>query len=177
MFSKFFIERPRFAAVVSLLLVITGILTMFKLPVAEYPEISPPQIRVSATYSGASAEVMRDTVALVLESEFNGLEDLLYFSSECSNTGSYSCSLTFETGTNQDIAMVEVQNAVKRSEAKLPSEVQRTGINVRKRSGDLLAMFQLQTDGSNMSEMQLNNYASTTISDAISRVKGVSSID
>ena len=93
MFSKFFIERPRFAAVVSLLLVITGILTMFKLPVAEYPEISPPQIRVSATYSGASAEVMRDTVALVLESEFNGLEDLLYFSSECSNTGSYSCSL------------------------------------------------------------------------------------
>ena len=80
MFSKFFIERPRFAAVVSLLLVITGILTMFKLPVAEYPEISPPQIRVSATYSGASAEVMRDTVALVLESEFNGLEDLLYFS-------------------------------------------------------------------------------------------------
>lgn len=126
MFSEFFIERPRFAAVVSLLLVITGILTIFKLPVAEYPEISPPQIRVSATYSGASAEVMRDTVALVLESEFNGLEDLLYFSSECSNTGSYSCSLTFETGTNQDIAMVEVQNAVKRSEAKLPSEVQRT---------------------------------------------------
>lgn len=177
MFSKFFIERPRFAAVVSLLLVITGILTMFKLPVAEYPEISPPQIRVSATYSGASAEVMMDTVALVLESEFNGLEDLLYFSSECSNTGSYSCSLTFETGTNQDIAMVEVQNAVKRSEAKLPSEVQRTGIDVRKRSGDLLAMFQLQTDGSSMSIMQLNNYASTTISDALSRVKGVSSAD
>lgn len=177
MFSKFFIEHPRFAAVISLLLVITGALTIFKLPIAEYPEISPPQIRVSATYSGASAEVLRDTVALVLESELNGLENLLYFNSECSNTGAYSCSLTFKTGTNQDIAMVEVQNAVKRSEAKLPSEVQRTGINVRKRSGDLLAMFQLQTDGVNMSEMELNNYASTVIADAISRVDGVSSAD
>lgn len=177
MFSKFFIEHPRFAAVISLLLVITGALTIFKLPIEEYPEISPPQIRVSANYSGASAEVLRDTVALVLESELNGLENLIYFSSECSNTGAYNCSLTFKTGTNQDIAMVEVQNAVKRSEAKLPSEVQRTGINVRKRSGDLLAMFQLQTDGVNMSEMELNNYASTVIADAISRVDGVSSAD
>lgn len=177
MFSKFFIEHPRFAAVISLLLVITGALTIFKLPIEEYPEISPPQIRVSANYSGASAEVLRDTVALVLESELNGLENLIYFSSECSNTGAYNCSLTFKTGTDQDIAMVEVQNAVKRSEAKLPSEVQRTGISVRKRSGDLLAMFQLQTDGVNMSEMELNNYASTVIADAISRVDGVSSAD
>ena len=177
MFSKFFIEHPRFAAVISLVLVIAGILTINSLPIAEYPEISPPQIHVSANYSGASAQVLRDTVALVLESEFNGLEDLLYFSSECSNTGAYSCSLTFKTGTDQDIAMVEVQNAIKRSEAKLPSEVQRTGINVRKRSGDLLAMFQLQTDGSHMSEMELNNYASTTIADALSRVDGVSSAD
>lgn len=177
MFSKFFIEHPRFAAVISLLLVITGSLTITKLPVADYPEISPPQIRVSATYSGASAEVLRDTVALVLESELNGLENLLYFDSECSNTGSYSCSLTFKTGTNSDIAMVEVQNAVKRSEAKLPSEVQRTGVDVRKRTGDLLAMFQLMTDGSHMSELELNNYASTTIADAISRIDGVSAAD
>ncbi len=177
MFSKFFIEHPRFAAVISLVLVITGALTIFKLPIAEYPEIAPPQIRVSATYSGASAEVLRDTVALVLESELNGLENLIYFDSECSNTGSYSCALTFKTGTNQDIAMVEVQNAIKRSESKLPSDVTRTGITVRKRSSDLLAMFRLQTDGSHMSEMDLNNYGSTVICDALSRVDGVSSAD
>lgn len=146
MFSKFFIEHPRFAAVISLLLVLMGGLTITKLPVADYPEISPPQIRVSAAYSGASAEVLKDTVALVIESELNGLENLMYFDSECSNSGSYSCSLTFKTGTDSDIAMVEVQNAVKRSEAKLPSEVQRTGVDVRKRTGDLLAMFQLMTD-------------------------------
>lgn len=177
MFSKFFIERPRFAAVISLLLVITGALTIFKLPVADYPEISPPQIRVQATYSGASAEVLKDTVALVIEANLNGIENLLYFDSECSNTGTYSCSLVFKTGTDSDIAMVEVQNAVKRSEAKLPSEVQRTGIEVRKRTGDLLAMFQLMTDGAHMSDLELNNYASTTIADAISRIDGVSAAD
>lgn len=177
MFSKFFIDRPRFATVISLLIIITGLLTVFQLPIAEYPEISPPQINVSTSYSGASAEVLRDTVALVLESELNGIDNLLYFSSECSNTGSYSCTLTFKTGTDQDIAMVEVQNAVKRSEAKLPSEVQQMGINVEKRSGDILAMFQLQTDGKNMSEMELDNYASTTLSDALSRVDGVASSD
>ena len=177
MFSKFFIEHPRFAAVISLFLVITGALTITKLPVADYPEISPPQIRVQATYSGASAEVLRDTVALVIESELNGLENLLYFDSECSNTGTYTCSLTFKTGTNSDIAMVEVQNAIKRSEAKLPSEVQRTGISVRKRTGDLLAVFQLMTDGSQMSDLELNNYASTTIADAVSRIDGVSAAD
>lgn len=108
MFSKFFIEHPRFAAVISLLLVLMGGLTITKLPVADYPEISPPQIRVSATYSDASAEVLKDTVALVIESELNGLENLMYFDSECSNSGSYSCSLTFKTGTDSDIAMVEV---------------------------------------------------------------------
>ncbi len=177
MFSKFFIEHPRFAAVISLLLVITGALTIFKLPVADYPEISPPQIRVQATYSGASAEVLKGTVALVIEANLNGIENLLYFDSECSNTGTYSCSLVFKTGTDSDIAMAEVQNAVKRSETKLPSEVQRTGIEVRKRTGDLLAMFQLMTDGSHMSDLELNNYASTTIADAISRIDGVSAAD
>lgn len=116
-------------------------------------------------------------MALVIEANLNGIENLLYFDSECSNTGTYSCSLVFKTGTDSDIAMVEVQNAVKRSEAKLPSEVQRTGIEVRKRTGDLLAMFQLMTDGSHMSDLELNNYASTTIADAISRIDGVSAAD
>ncbi len=174
MFSKFFINRPRFAAVISLLIVITGALTVGKLPIAEYPEIAPPMIRVSATYKGASAEVLRDTVALVIEAELNGLENLLYFSSECDSNGSYYCSLNFKTGTNQDIAMVEVQNAIKRCEAKLPSEVMRTGVRVRKRTSDLLASFTFQTDGSRMSEIELSNYVSTVIVDAISRVDGVS---
>ena len=177
MFSKIFIERPRFAVVVSLLLVLAGILCIKKLPIAEYPEVAPPTIRVSANYTGAGAEDVRDVIATPLDSEMNGLENLLYFNSTCGNDGSYSCSITFKTGTNADIAMVNVQNAVKRAETKLPSEVQRMGISVGKRGGDILAMFSFMTDGTEMSVMQLNNYVSTTVKDVISRLDGVSSAD
>lgn len=177
MFSKIFIERPRLAAVVSLVIFLSGLLCLFRLPVEEYPDISPPSIHVSATYTGASAETVRDVIATQLDSEINGLEDMLYFSSTCSNDGSYSCSISFKTGVNDDIAMVNVQNAIKRAESKLPSEVQRTGINVRKRSNDILAMFAFTTDGTSMNTMQLSNYISSTVADAIARVDGVSSAD
>lgn len=177
MFSKFFIERPRFAAVISLVIFLAGLLCLTKLPVEEYPEIAPTSIRVSVSYAGADAETVRDVIATPLDSEINGLEDMLYFSSTCGDDGSYSCGITFKTGVDDDIAMVNVQNAVKRAEAKLPSEVQRTGIQVRKRSNDILAMFAFATDGSTMSTMELSNYVSTTICDAVARVDGVSSAD
>ena len=177
MFSKMFIERPRFAAVVSLVIFLAGLICLSRLPIEEYPEIAPPSIRVHANYTGASAETVRDVIATPLDAEINGLEDLLYFSSTCSNDGSYSCSISFKTGVNDDIAMVNVQNAIKRAESKLPTDVQRTGVEVRKRSNDILAMFAFTTDGSSMSTMELSNYISTTVADAVARVDGVASAD
>ena len=177
MFSKIFIERPRLAAVVSLVIFIAGLISLMRLPVEEYPDIAPPSIRVSASYTGASAETVRDVIATQLDAEINGLEDMLYFSSTCSNSGQYSCSISFKTGVNDDIAMVNVQNAIKRAESKLPSEVQRTGVQVRKRGSDILAMFAFTTDGTSMTTQQLSNYVSTTVCDAVSRVDGVSSAD
>ncbi len=177
MFSKIFIERPRLAAVVSLVIFLAGLICLNRLPVEEYPEIAPPSIRVSATYTGASAETVRDVVATLLDSEINGVEDMLYFSSTCSNSGEYSCGISFKTGVNDDIAMVNVQNAIKRAESKLPSEVQSTGVRVMKRSNDILAMFAFTTDGTSMSTAELSNYVSSTVADVVSRVDGVSTVD
>lgn len=130
MFSKFFIEHPRFAAVVSLVITISGLISLWNLPVEEYPEISPPTLFISATYAGASADVVTQTVAIPIENEINGVEDLLYFSSTSSNSGTYNCQVTFKTGTDSDIALVNLQNAVKRADAQLPSEVTKTGVSV-----------------------------------------------
>lgn len=177
MFSKIFIARPKLAIVVSVVLVFSGLLSLTKLPVAEYPEIAPPSISVHCTYAGAGCEVVRDTVAVPLEAQFNSLEDLLYFSSSCDNSGGYSCTITFKPGINSDIAMVNVQNSIKRAEALLPSEVNDTGISVRKRSGDMLAMFVFMTDGTEMSTSELSNYVSTYILDTITRIEGVAELE
>ncbi len=175
MFSRFFIERPRFSIVISLLIVLTGVLCLFQLPVAEYPEIAPPTLFISATYTGASAEVIAETVGMPIEDEINGVDDLLYFSSTSDNSGNYSCSVTFKTGTNTDIAMVNLQNAVKRAEVKLPSDVTKQGITVSQRGNDILGMFAFATDGSKMNLAELNNYVETNVKDAVQRIDGVSS--
>ncbi|MGN0866902.1 MAG: efflux RND transporter permease subunit [Oligosphaeraceae bacterium] len=177
MFSRFFIQRPRFAMVVSLVLVLTGLLCLTRLPVAEYPEITPPQLYVTASYTGASADVVMQSVAIPLEDQINGVDDLLYFSSSCSNDGDYTCTVTFQTGTDPDIAMVNLQNAVKRAEAKLPSEVTKTGVTVEERGSDLLAMFAFLTDGTTLTISELDNYVNNNIKDAVSRVEGVSSVE
>ncbi|HJG36113.1 efflux RND transporter permease subunit [Desulfovibrio piger] len=177
MFSRIFIERPRLAAVVSLILLLAGGISLANLPVAEYPEIAPPTLFVSATYSGASADVVAQTVAMPLENEINGVEDLLYFSSTSSNSGSYSCSVTFRSGTDSDIALVNLQNAVKRAEAQLPSEVTKAGITVEKRGNDILAMLAFQTDGTSLSLNELVNYVNNNVKDALARLEGVSSSD
>ena len=158
-------------------MVIAGTISLTRLPVAEYPEIAPPTLYVSASYEGASAEVITQTVAMPLEDEINGVEDLLYFSSNSDNAGSYTCTVTFKSGTDTDIAMVNLQNAVKRAEPKLPSEVTRNGINVQKRNDDILAIFTFMTDGRAMSLMELNNHINTSVKDAVSRVDGVSSAE
>ena len=177
MFSKIFIDRPRFAAVISLVLVLAGVLAILKLPIAEYPEIAPPQISVSTVYSGASAAVVADTVAIPIEDEINGVEDLLYFSSTCDNAGNYRCTITFKSGINSDIAMVNVQNAIKRAESKLPEDVKRVGLNVDKRTSDMLAVYAFMTDGSKLSTLELNNYVNTTVKDPLARIDGVSAAE
>ena len=177
MFSRIFIERPRLAIVLSMVMVLTGVITLFKLPVAEYPEIAPPTLHVSASYPGASAEVITQTVAMPIEDEINGVDDLLYFSSTSDNSGNYSCQVTFQSGTDTDIAMVNLQNAVKRAEVKLPSDVTKNGISVQKRGTDILAMFAFLTDGTRMDLMELNNYVDSNIKDAVSRIDGVSSAE
>lgn len=174
MFSKIFIERPRFAIVISLVMVLAGVISLYKLPVAEYPEIAPPTITVEASYPGASADVVVQTVSSPIEDEINGVDDLLYYSSSSDNDGNYSCEVTFKTGTDTDIAMVNLQNAVKRAETKLPADVKKYGINVSKRGSDMLAIFAFMTDGKTMDIMELNNYVDSNVKDAVARLDGVS---
>ncbi len=177
MFSKIFIDRPRFAIVISLILVLAGVISLFKLPVAEYPEIAPPSLYVSAMYPGASGEVIAQTVAMPIEDQINGVDDLLYFSSTCSNAGSYSCTVTFKSGTDTDIAMVNLQNAIKRAEPQLPTDVTKLGITVEKRGNDILAVYAFTTDESTLNMMELNNYINVNVKDAITRLDGVSSAE
>ena len=128
MFSRFFIERPRFAVVISIVLVLCGLVSLRMLPVEEYPEIAPPTLFVSTNYAGASAEVISQTVAIPIEDEINGVDDLLYYTSTCDNSSNYQCQVTFKSGTDTDMALVNLQNAVRRAEAKLPAEVKNAEI-------------------------------------------------
>ena len=176
MFSKIFIDRPRLAFVISLLMVLAGLLCLRQLPVEEYPDITPPTIIVWTNYPGASAAEVEETVAMVIESQVNGIEDKLYYSSSCSNTGEYMCQITFKTGTDINIAMVNVQNAIKQGENSLPAEVRAIGVNVFKRSNDILCVFAFTTDGVTFSEQQLNSYVSSTVVDTLVRTDGVASV-
>lgn len=170
MIADLFIKRPKFAIVIAILMVLAGLLCLEKLPVAEYPEIAPTSINVQATYTGASAQVVMETLASPIEEELNGLENLIYFSSKSDNTGGYSLSLTFKSGTDSDINMVNVQNALKRVEYKLPKEVTDQGIKIRKRSSDILGFFAFRS--TNMSSLELNNFVKSRVKDEIARVPG-----
>ena len=174
MFSQFFINRPRFAFVLAIALSLCGVIALMQLPVEEYPEISPVTIRVSASYPGASAQVVADTIALPVEDQINGVENVLYYSSTCNNSGSYSCSVTFASGADSDMALVNLQNAVKRAEAKLPSIVKQQGISVQKRNSDMLAMYAFATDGRKYSLQQLGDFVEQNVKEAVMRLEGVS---
>ena len=177
MISAYFIDRPKSAIVLSLFFILAGSLTLINMPVAEYPEVAPPQVQVRATYPGASAQDIVDTVAAPIEIEMNSLEHLLYYSSTSSNTGSYQLSLVFDYGTNGDIAQVNVQNAVSRAEPFLPTDVKQMGINVQKRSSDLLSVFSIEADPKLFPINELATYAKTTVIDPMSRVDGVNSAE
>lgn len=132
MFSRFFVRRPVFAWVIAILIMLAGILAIRTLPVAQYPDVAPPSIKISATYTGASAQTLENSVTQVIEQQLTGLDNLLYFTSTSSSDGSVSINVTFEQGTDPDTAQVQVQNKVQQAESRLPTEVQQSGITVEK---------------------------------------------
>mgnify|MGYP002858241759 CR=1 FL=1 len=157
MFSKFFIDRPRFAIVVSIVMILLGLLALIVLPVAQYPEITPPQIVVSTTYPGANAAVLADTVAVPIENEVNGVENMMYMSSSSDDNGSYKLTVTFEVGTDADIAQVKVQNRLQQVNSELPEEVVQYGLNVKTQNNNILGMLVLQSPNHTYDSLFLSN--------------------
>ena len=172
-FSQIFIDHPRLAWVVAIVISICGAIGLRKIPVAEYPNITPVTITVSTTYTGASAEVVNESVGTVIEDQINAVDDIWYFKSNSNAKGVYNCYCVFRPGTPSNIALVNVQNAVKRAEPKLPSEVTKSGITVRKSPEDRMVMYMFMTDGRKMDLMELSNFVEKQVADAIARMDGV----
>jgi HAE1 family hydrophobic/amphiphilic exporter-1 len=176
MFSKIFIERPRLAVVIAIVITLAGAIAMTSLPIAEYPSITPPVIRVSAVYPGASAQVVKDTIAAPIEQEMNGVEDMLYMNSTSTNDGSYSLEVTFDVDSDPDIDQVNVQNRLQLAESQLPPEVVEQGIEVRRRSSDMLGVVSFISPEGTHDRLFMSNYISRTIKDTLQRVNGVSDV-
>src|SRR3954454_7258602 len=182
MFARFFIDRPVLAWVISIIIVLLGAIGAGFLPIAEYPDITPPTVRVSANYPGASAQVVADTVAAPIEQQVVGVERMLYMSSQSNNDGSYSLDVTFEIGTDVNMAQVLVQNRVAIAQPVLPDVVKQIGVTVKKRSPDILLGISLYSDDNPETgrpyydSLYLSNYATINLKDAISRVQGVGDI-
>ena len=177
MLSRFFIQRPKFALVISIMLTLSGAIALLNLPVAEYPKISPPSVSVSAVYSGASAEVVEEAIADPIETSVNGVENMIYMSSKSANDGSYRLNVTFDIGTDPDMAQVNVQNRVAQIESKLPSEVRQVGVTVQKRSPDLLMVLNFYSPEGTFDDSFLVNYVNLNIKDQLARVKGISEVN
>ncbi|MBY0431484.1 MAG: efflux RND transporter permease subunit, partial [Rhodospirillales bacterium] len=174
--SHFFIDRPIFATVVSILITLIGGIAYFVLPVAQYPEIAPPTIVVSASYPGASAQVVSATVATPLEQQINGVENMLYMSSQATGDGNLRLTITFALGTNLDTAQVLVQNRIAIATPRLPTEVQRIGITVAKNSPDMLMVVHLSSPDGSRDQMYLSNFASLQVQDVLARLDGVGDV-
>jgi len=172
-FPHFFIERPIFASVVSILITLIGAISYLSLPVAQYPEVAPPTIQVTANYPGASAEIVADTVATPLEQEVNGVEDMLYMLSQATGDGSLQLTITFKLGTDLDKAQVLVQNRVAIAEPRLPEPVRRLGVSTRKNSPDLMMVIHISSPDGTRDSLYLSNYAKTQIVDRLARIDGV----
>ncbi|MGD8316299.1 MAG: multidrug efflux RND transporter permease subunit [Myxococcales bacterium] len=175
-FAHFFVDRPRFAAVVSIVIVAIGVLAYIGLPVAQYPEIAPPTIVVTATYPGATPEMLAKTVATPIEEQVNGVENMIYMSSQSTTDGAVQLTITFEPGTDLDIAQVQVQNRVTLAEPRLPEEVRRRGITVEKSSPNLMMVIHLRSPTGRFDSLYISNYAVLRVRDVLTRVNGVGNI-
>ncbi|HVX11495.1 MAG TPA: multidrug efflux RND transporter permease subunit [Pirellulales bacterium] len=176
MFSRFFINRPIFASVLSIIVTLAGGIAVFTLPVAQYPDIAPPTVEVSAVYPGANAQVVADTVAAPLEQQVNGVENMLYMSSQCANDGTYTLTITFNLGTDLNMAQVLVQNRVALAEPILPDIVKRRGVSVKKKSPSQLLIVNLYSPDGSRNNVELSNYATIQLRDELARLKGVGDI-
>ncbi len=176
MFSQFFIRRPIFATVLSVIIVIAGLVASRVLPIAQYPEIAPPTIQISASYPGASAETLARTVAAPIEDQLNGVEGLVYYTSSASSSGALSITATFEVGTNADQASVNINNRLQAVQARLPDIVRQNGVTVQKRSTDILLVLALQSEGKQHDVIYLSNYASLNIVNDLKRINGVGDV-
>ena len=171
--SRFFINRPIFASVISIIIVIAGLMAARSLPIAQYPEITPPTVVITASYPGASAETLARTVAGPIEEQLSGVENLLYFNSSASSNGSLTITASFEVGTNVDMATVNVNNRVKIAEPRLPDVVRQFGVTVQKRSNDILMITTLTSPDASRTPLFLSNYALVNVVDDLKRIPGV----
>jgi HAE1 family hydrophobic/amphiphilic exporter-1 len=176
MLSKFFIEHPIFSSVISIVIVIAGLVSVAALPVAQFPDVVPPTVEVKATYPGANASVVAETVAAPIEQEVIGVENMIYMSSVSASDGSYTLTVTFEVGTDLDMANILVQNRVTLAEPKLPEEVKREGVNTKKKSSNIILIASLSSADDRFDELYMSNYATLNIKDTLSRIPGVGDI-
>lgn len=176
MFSRFFINRPRFAMVIALIMTLAGAIALFSMPISLYPPITPPEVVVSAVYPGANAEVLSKTVAIPVEEVVNGVENMLYMSSTSNDSGSYQLTVTFAVGTDPDLAQVKVQNRVQQAMPLLPQEVQRQGVNVKRRSSDMLGFVIATSPNQTHDTLFMANFVENIIKGELSRVPGVGEV-
>ena len=177
MFSKFFINRPIFATVLALLIVVAGLVTLNILPVAQFPEITPPTVQVSAVYPGANAETVAQTVGIPIEQQVNGVDGMLYMSSNSSSSGAYSLTITFAVGTDIDMATVQVQNRVSIAQSSLPEPVVVQGVTVQKQSSNIVMFLTMTSQDSVYNSLYLTNYAKLNLVDQLTRVPGVGAVN
>ena len=174
--SHFFIDRPIFAAVVSIVFVIVGAVSVGRLPVAQYPEIAPPVVRVSGQFPGASADVVADTVVAPLEQQINGVENMIYMTSSSTGDGRFQIDVTLELGTNLDIAQVQVQNRVAIAQPRIPADVRNIGVTTAKSSPDLMMVVHLYSPDKSRDPLFISNYATVEVTDMLNRIYGVGAI-
>jgi multidrug efflux pump subunit AcrB len=176
MFSRFFIDRPIFAAVLSIVITLAGAVSLGRLPLAQYPTVTPPTVQVDCSYPGASSRVVAEAVAAPIEQQVNGVENMLYMASQCANDGSYNLTVTFKQGVNLHMAQVLVQNRVNLALPSLPEVIKRTGVTTRKRNPDILMTVNINSPNGRYDQLYLSNYATMHVREELARVRGVSDI-
>ena len=176
-FSSFFIKRPRFAIVIALVMVLFGLMSIIVLPVSEYPQITPPQILVKAVYPGANATTIMNTVAVPIENAVNGVDGMMYMSSTSDDNGTYQLTITFNIGTDPDIAQVKVENMLQQVNSILPEVVMKEGLTIKTQSSNILGMIVLRSPNNTYDNLYLSNFAYTNVQNPLGRVSGVSDVN